>query len=377
MTEIDSGATPQRENGHIDIANTLADHFMKIRISGKEWQVLWVILRETYGRVDYKDGKLYKDKGGWVKKKIAPISFTQLANLTGIKRRNIWKIVQKLIQRNLVIKKGDDTVSKKGDYTICKYGLQKDWRKWTSSPIRVTVIKKDDRGVIKKDDRGVIKKDDRGVIKKDDSKIGLKSIPERDSDAPKETSKETSKETTTVQKQKINFDFNKEKWENIKNKDKEGWLEAYPSCDINTELAQMREWLISNPNKKKKNYRRFIINWLSRSQERGGTKKPYQSEEAREQAFREQKIKENKRQKEEERIRQQKIIDEVEIRLRDLDPEKRKELEVKAKGEFKKTAGVIRPEREKAFIDGWIKNWVEVGIRAKFSIEETKSRAPP
>ena len=361
MAEIDSGATPQREDGHIDIANILADHFMKIRISGREWQVLWVILRETYGRVDYKDGKLYKDKGGWVKKKTAPISFTQLSNFTGISRRKLWYIIQRLIERNLITKKGDDTIPKKGDDTVCKYGLQKDWRKWTSSPIKVTVPKKGDDT----------------VPKKGDSKIGLKSIPERDSDAPKETSKETSKETTTVQKQKINFDFNKEKWENIKNKDKEGWLEAYPSCDINTELAQMREWLISNPNKKKKNYRRFIINWLSRSQERGGTKKPYQSEEAREQAFREQKIKENKRQKEEERIRQQKIIDEVEIRLRDLDPEKRKELEVKAKGEFKKTAGVIRPEREKAFIDGWIKNWVEVGIRAKFSIEETKSRAPP
>ena len=60
--------------------------------------------------------------------------------------------------------------NKKGDDKICKYGLQKDWRKWTLSPIKVTVIKKDDSG----------------VIKKGDSKIGLKPIPERDSDVPKE-----------------------------------------------------------------------------------------------------------------------------------------------------------------------------------------------
>jgi len=34
----------------------------------------------------------------------------------------------------------------------------------------------------------------------------------------------------------------------------------------------MKAWLLSNPEKKKKNYRRFITNWLSRSQEKGGTK---------------------------------------------------------------------------------------------------------
>jgi len=34
----------------------------------------------------------------------------------------------------------------------------------------------------------------------------------------------------------------------------------------------MKEWLLSNPKKRKKNYRRFITNWLTRSQEKGGTK---------------------------------------------------------------------------------------------------------
>jgi len=48
MAEIDSGATPQREDGHIDIANILADHFMKIRISGREWQVLGYSARNLW-----------------------------------------------------------------------------------------------------------------------------------------------------------------------------------------------------------------------------------------------------------------------------------------------------------------------------------------
>ena len=334
----------QVENGNFTrIHNRILEELAQIQLSGHESRILFALWRETYG---------WQKKEQW----ITPQKFKEL---TGLGKTRISETLKRLKERNLVTENRNSNE--------IKYGFNKHFAIW--KPLRKTVTVTENRNSC----YGKLEQ----PLRKTVTQNAIEGGKNRHLQSPKETSKETSKETTTVQKQKINFDFNKEKWENIKNKDKEGWLEAYPSCDINTELAQMREWLISNPNKKKKNYRRFIINWLSRSQERGGTKKPYQSEEAREQAFREQKIKENKRQKEEERIRQQKIIDEVEIRLRDLDPEKRKELEVKAKGEFKKTAGVIRPEREKAFIDGWIKNWVEVGIRAKFSIEETKSRAPP
>ncbi|MFA5431019.1 MAG: phage replisome organizer N-terminal domain-containing protein [Candidatus Omnitrophota bacterium] len=60
-------------------------------------------------------------------------------------------------------------------------------------------------------------------------------------------------------------------WEGIKGEDKQSWAVAYPACDIDRELSAMIEWIKANPAKgKKKNYRRFIVNWLARSQERGG-----------------------------------------------------------------------------------------------------------
>lgn len=71
----------------------------------------------------------------------------------------------------------------------------------------------------------------------------------------------------------IDFDFEKREWLNIKIEDKSGWLAAYPSCDIDLELYKMREWLLANPDKRKKNYRRFIVNWLSRTQDKGGSEK--------------------------------------------------------------------------------------------------------
>ena len=73
--------------------------------------------------------------------------------------------------------------------------------------------------------------------------------------------------------EKIYFDFEKRIWLNIDDKDIKAWEETYPACDIKLCLNRMGEWLLANPEKKKTRYRRFIINWLNRQQDSGGTKK--------------------------------------------------------------------------------------------------------
>jgi len=78
-------------------------------------------------------------------------------------------------------------------------------------------------------------------------------------------------EEVSIKVLKISFSFNTKSWENINNEDKEGWKKAFPICDIEGELLKMKEWLISNPEKKKVRYRRFITNWLGRKQDKGGT----------------------------------------------------------------------------------------------------------
>jgi len=60
-------------------------------------------------------------------------------------------------------------------------------------------------------------------------------------------------------------------WQNIEEVDRAEWREAYPACDLNRQLAAMSAWLKANPAKaKKSNWRKFITNWLSRSQDKGG-----------------------------------------------------------------------------------------------------------
>jgi len=62
-------------------------------------------------------------------------------------------------------------------------------------------------------------------------------------------------------------------WGGISDDDLHSWAEAYPACDIKIELRRMIEWIKANPKKgRKSDYRRIIVNWLSRNQDKGGTK---------------------------------------------------------------------------------------------------------
>ena len=76
-------------------------------------------------------------------------------------------------------------------------------------------------------------------------------------------------------------------WVGIAQSDREEWGRAYPACNLETQLAQSSAWLRANPAKAvKSNWRRFLTNWLARSQERGGDAKsnPLNQADARREA---------------------------------------------------------------------------------------------
>jgi hypothetical protein len=61
-------------------------------------------------------------------------------------------------------------------------------------------------------------------------------------------------------------------WQGITDGDRAEWLQAYPACDLQGELAKSGSWLRANPTKAhKSNWRRFLVAWLTRSQDHGGT----------------------------------------------------------------------------------------------------------
>jgi len=101
-------ANPQKENGHIDIANEIVEQLAKIQLSGYESRMLWVIWRKTYG---------------WHKKKDV-ISISQFQKFTGLDRRHVQRTLNRLIERNII--------TKNGYRHFTKWAFQKDYTKWKS-----------------------------------------------------------------------------------------------------------------------------------------------------------------------------------------------------------------------------------------------------
>jgi hypothetical protein len=61
-------------------------------------------------------------------------------------------------------------------------------------------------------------------------------------------------------------------WEGITDADRSEWAAAFPGAVLDTELAKATAWLRANPKRcGKRNWRRFLVGWLQRCQDRGGT----------------------------------------------------------------------------------------------------------
>jgi len=143
-------ASPQKENGYIPIANEIVDKLSRYRISGQEYQVLWVVLRKTWG---------------W-NKKTDNISLSQLSKFTEMKRSQVCRAINKLVSKKVL------TSIKKGTTDITNYSFNKDYESWIASPKKDTTSpQKDTRLVPKKGTILVPKKihtkDNKDIITKD------------------------------------------------------------------------------------------------------------------------------------------------------------------------------------------------------------------
>jgi len=111
-------ASPQTENGYLKIAMEIIEALARHRIPGQEMQLIWVLLRKTWG---------------WGKKS-DDIPLSQWARLTGIKRTKCCTLLNSLVAKNIVKKSSPQ----KGTGNANIYGFNKDFETWKSSPQKGT-----------------------------------------------------------------------------------------------------------------------------------------------------------------------------------------------------------------------------------------------
>lgn len=95
-----------------------------------------------------------------------------------------------------------------------------------------------------------------------EDKAGL-PVPETGRHQPKPVARVKS-----PARQQIDFDYETGRFRHVLPELVEKWQEAYPAADVLSELHRMEAWALANPVNRKSNWQRFIVNWLTKSQER-------------------------------------------------------------------------------------------------------------
>lgn len=78
--------------------------------------------------------------------------------------------------------------------------------------------------------------------------------------------------SVSPERRKIDFDWSTGKFTGITQRFVLMWTESYPALDIAAQIRKMQSWQVSNPKLKKKDYLRFINSWLSKEQDRAGSR---------------------------------------------------------------------------------------------------------
>ncbi len=89
-------ANPAVKNGHLKIANELAEHLATVSISGSEWRIIWVVWRQTWG---WEQGDRRKD-WDW-------ISTSQFEKKTGMKHANCIRELKSLVVKRILLKENN------------------------------------------------------------------------------------------------------------------------------------------------------------------------------------------------------------------------------------------------------------------------------
>lgn len=103
-------ASPQAENGHLDLANELVEQFFRLQLSGYQWRLLWVILRQTWG---------------WHKKEDR-ISLSYFEEKTWISQKHIQRAIKELMGMNIIIRREETYVK--------TFSFQKNYELWKPTP---------------------------------------------------------------------------------------------------------------------------------------------------------------------------------------------------------------------------------------------------
>ncbi|MBU1862358.1 MAG: replication protein [Candidatus Omnitrophica bacterium] len=241
---------PQKENGYTAIANELLEAMCRVSCFGSsQGQVLLAILRKTYG---------------WNKKEDL-ISISQLQDMTRLSRRTVIYALQNLEAKKIITITRSRDSNKRNETNRIAFNKKYDmWVVQETAPQYRDCLMRSKASSSREQERVVqnIAQGSAKVCEKVVQRIdeGSANCLHPQKTNTKDITKESRGRTKMPYAEGVNQFFAEV---NGKEKDWIGVLrETYPLINVDAEFKKARAWLLSNTRNQKKNFKRFLNNWI-------------------------------------------------------------------------------------------------------------------
>lgn len=252
----------KKDKGFIALYRNILDHWLwddKPFDRGRAWIDLLLTVNHTDKKIMF-NGELTTIKRGQT-----ITSIRQLCDRWGWSNNKVTRFLKMLESEQMLTRKSD---SKKTVITIDNYAFWQDQENEKRQQSDTKAFQKHNRSISE-------------ATQKHFKSTQTTMINNENNDKQCKTMKnklclelEASSTQNTNHALFIELSLNDDSLFAISDSDVQEWSKLYPAVDIKQELRKMKGWLDANPTKRKtrRGVKRFVNNWLSRTQDQGGTR---------------------------------------------------------------------------------------------------------
>lgn len=252
----------KKDKGFIALYRNILDHWLwddKPFSRGQAWIDLLLTVNHADKKIMF-NGELTTIKRGQT-----ITSIRQLCDRWGWSNNKVTRFLKILESEQMLTRKSD---SKKTVITIDNYGFWQDQENEKRQQSDTKAFQKHNRSISEATQKHFRSTQTTMINNENNDKqcktMKNKLCPEL----------ETSSRQNTNHDLFIELSLNDGSLFEVSDSDVQKWSKLYPAVDIKQELRKMKGWLDANPTKRKtrRGVKRFVNNWLSRTQDQGGTR---------------------------------------------------------------------------------------------------------
>lgn len=251
----------KKDKGFIALYRNILDHWLwddKPFSRGQAWIDLLLTVNHTDKKIMF-NGELNTIKRGQT-----ITSIRQLCDRWGWSNNKVTRFLKMLESEQMLTRKSD---SKKTAITIDNYSFWQDQENEKRQQSDTKAFQKHNRSISEATQKH-FRSTQTTMINNENNDKQCKTMKNKLCPEPEASSAQNTNHDLFIE-----LSLNDGSLFEVSDSDVQEWSKIYPAVDIKQELRKMKGWLDANPTRRKtrRGVRRFVNNWLSRTQDQGGT----------------------------------------------------------------------------------------------------------